>query len=394
VIAALLGADEFGFGTAELLAIGCVMARQCHLNTCPVGIATQNETLRARFTGKPEMVETYFRAVAEEVSELLARIGATSIDQIIGRTDCLRARNQDAHKVVEHLLAAGKMVKKSSGLGGARPNPSRWSMERIGGSAVRLRRFRITTDDRAVGACLSGELARMGNTGEQESLRYEFTGSAGQSFGAFLVQGVDFNLQGEANDYVGKGLCGGTIIISAGPQASTRGDVLAGNTVLYGATSGELYLSGRAGERFAVRNSGALAVVEGVGHHGCEYMTAGIVVVLGPCGPNFGAGMTGGLAYVLKGRTRGFYNQQSLSTGVIQAWEESWLREVITRHWRYTGSPRAAKLLIAGEGLPFVRLQPVQPPCSVQQSWSPFLPNTPRSVTFKDDVANTALATI
>src|SRR5207247_675650 len=213
VLAAILGADEFGFGTASLLAIGCVMARQCHLNTCPVGIATQDEALRARFAGKPEMVISFFRALAHEVREWLSRFGVMP---------------------------------------------------------------------------LSGE--------KHEAA---FRGVAGQSFGAFLVSGITLRLTGEANDYVGKGLSGGTIAVTAGPRASRRGDVLVGNTVLYGATSGQLYVAGRAGERFAVRNSGALAVVEGTGQHACEYMPAGIVLLLVSAGLNLGSGMTGGLAYLL-----------------------------------------------------------------------------------------------
>ena len=184
-------------------------------------------------------------------------------------------------------------------------------------------------------------------------------------------------------------------MISAGARASRRGDVLAGNTVLYGATSGELYLAGKAGERFAVRNSGALAVVEGVGHHACEYMTAGIVVVLGRCGPNFGAGMTGGLAYVLQSEMCStIYSQQSLSPEPLEAFEEGWLRQILLKHWRYSESPRAAKLLIAGEALPFVRLQPIQPPCTVQQAWSAVLKIMPRPVGFHNQAADAIFATI
>ena len=341
------------------------------------------------------MVETYFRALADEVRELLARIGATAIDQIVGQSDRLRPRDHKAQRFIEHLLQPAPDGLQNSGrkTGSPRPKHTDWSIKTFGASAEEPQRFSINTEDRAVGARLSGDLLRCGKHGTTETLQYEFTGTAGQSFGAFLTKGLEFKLHGEANDYIGKGLSGGTIIISAGAQASGRGDVLAGNTVLYGATSGELYLAGRAGERFAVRNSGALAVVEGVGHHACEYMTAGIVVVLGPSGPNFGAGMTGGLAYVLQTRLLDFYNRQSVSAEVLHVWEESWLREILTRHWRQTGSPRAAKLLIAGEGLPFVRVQPLQPPCSIQQSWSGFRSNVRQSVPFQSVAFDPAPAT-
>jgi glutamate synthase (ferredoxin) len=202
----------------------------------------------------------------------------------------------------------------------------------------------------------------------------EFVGTAGQSFGAFLIPGLTLRLSGEANDYVGKGLCGGSIAISAGEDASVRGDVLAGNTVLYGATGGELYVAGRAGERFAVRNSGALAVVEGVGQHACEYMTAGIAVILGPVGNNFSAGMTGGLAYVLPDSIsdRGL-NASSVRLTSIDLQEELWLRRALRRHVLLTGSPRAAKLLASGLPLPLMRVEPLSLPCAVADTWAPVL---------------------
>jgi glutamate synthase domain-containing protein 3 len=205
-------------------------------------------------------------------------------------------------------------------------------------------------------------------------VKYEFVGSAGQTFGGFLVKGLNFRLVGEANDYVGKSLSGGTIAITAGEEASLRGDVLAGNTLLYGATSGELYVAGRVGERFAVRNSGALAVVEGVGQHGCEYMTAGVAVILGAAGMNFGAGMTGGLAYALRDSIGGYgYNQQSVRLAPVEVREEVWLRRVLRKHLRLTGSPRAASLLNADTPLPFLRVEPLALPCSVADTWAPIL---------------------
>ncbi len=216
--------------------------------------------------------------------------------------------------------------------------------------------FHITNSDRAIGAHLSGEVLRRRNGADIAGvIASEFTGTAGQSFGAFLIPGVKFRLLGEANDYVGKGLSGGTLAITAGDEASLRGDVLVGNTVLYGATSGELYVAGRAGERFAVRNSGALAVVEGVGQHGCEYMTAGVVAILGPAGMNLGAGMTGGVAYALRDSLAGHgYNSHSVHVQPLEVREELWLRMLLRRHLRHTGSPRALQLLRSDGPLPSV----------------------------------------
>jgi glutamate synthase domain-containing protein 3 len=205
----------------------------------------------------------------------------------------------------------------------------------------------------------------------------EFSGNAGQSFGAFLISGANFRLNGEANDYVGKGLCGGCISITAQAEASDRGDVLVGNTVLYGATSGELFVAGRAGERFAVRNSGALAVVEGVGQHGCEYMTAGVVLILGPTGRNLGAGMTGGLTYLLPTNADDYFNddhinRDSVRFATLEAQEEQWLRRILHRHLRLTGSPRPAYLLSLSV-LPLLRVEPVAPPCSIEETWASIL---------------------
>jgi glutamate synthase domain-containing protein 3 len=240
--------------------------------------------------------------------------------------------------------------------------------------------FPIQNSDRSVGAYLSGHILRgtsfAGLGGQQQEVK--FSGTAGQSFGAFLIGGLTFRLDGEANDYVGKGLSGGTIAISAGADASRRGDLLVGNTVLYGATSGELYVSGRAGERFAVRNSGTLTVVEGVGHHACEYMTAGVVIILGPTGMNLGSGMTGGLVYVLKDllATDG-YNREFVhcanACGPTAPGEEASLRRALEEHVRQTSSPRAIRLLEAKGPLPFLRLEPVHLPCSLAQTWSPLL---------------------
>jgi glutamate synthase (ferredoxin) len=402
VIAALLGAEEFGFGTAALLAIGCVMARQCHLNTCPAGIATQNETLRARFAGRPEMVEAFFRALAADVRSLLAGIGAASIDELLGAVERLRPRSPEAEQTVASLLQpifnappqfpcprdeAGTVCKQLNRV-----------VDDLESLSTRTYHFAITNEDRAVGAHFSGEVLRrirpsfgrsifVRSSQEMASADCEFVGTAGQSFGAFLISGANFRLTGEANDYVGKGLCGGSVAVSSGAEASQRGDVLVGNTVLYGATSGELFVAGRAGERFAVRNSGALAVVEGVGRHGCEYMTAGVVVILGPAGGNLGAGMTGGVVYLLHADSARMnvhksgietvnviraepncINRDSVRVTTLERQEAQWLRRILHRHVQLTGSPRAAEVL-ACSTLPLVRVEPLSPPCSTEDSW-------------------------
>ncbi len=378
VIAALLGAEEFGFGTAALLAIGCVMARQCHLNTCPVGIATQNEKLRARFAGSPEMVETYFRALAADVRAILAQLGARSIDEIVGAVDFLKARRPErAHSVaalLQPIVDAPPQYPCPHEDSSELHVQLNRTIEELESLSTRSHRFLITNSDRAVGAHFSGEvLRRLGTSAlDMNAVDCEFFGTAGQSFGAFLIPGANFRLNGEANDYVGKGLCGGTITVSAGAEASERGDVLVGNTVLYGATAGELYVAGQAGERFAVRNSGALAVVEGVGQHACEYMTAGIAIILGAAEINLGAGMTGGLAYMLRTAGCDHRNHQSVRFATLQPNEERWLRRVLRRHVQLTSSPRAARLL-SSAALPLLRLEPLQPPCSVEETWAPIL---------------------
>jgi glutamate synthase domain-containing protein 2/glutamate synthase domain-containing protein 3 len=391
IIGALLGAEEFGFGTASLLALGCVMARQCHLNTCPVGIATQDEKLRTRFTGKPEMVETYFRTIAADVRALLSTLGAGSIDDITGQVERLRPQTPQAAKSLAGLLdpiASPRQVAGPSEEEGRmyldlnRTLGSSYDGDDDSLRATRRRRFPITNADRSIGAHLSGEMLRQGLTPAVDApAKYEFVGSAGQTFGGFLVNGLNFRLLGEANDYVGKSLSGGTIAITAGEDASSRGDVLAGNTLLYGATSGELYVAGRVGERFAVRNSGALAVVEGVGQHGCEYMTAGVAVILGPAGMNLGAGMTGGLAYLLRDSIGGYgYNQHSVRLSPIEVREEVWLRRVLRKHVRLTGSPQAAALLNAQAPLPFLRVEPLVLPCTIAETWAPILTRFRRPV--------------
>jgi glutamate synthase domain-containing protein 2/glutamate synthase domain-containing protein 1/glutamate synthase domain-containing protein 3 len=381
IVAALLGADEFGFGTAALIAIGCIMARQCHLNTCPVGIATQNEELRARFEGKPEMVMSYFHGVAEEVREQLAQLGERSLADIVGQAERLQPKNSRAALSLGGFL--GPSPESQEGV----PSPAscEWTLDNmliahLDSTSAIPAVFPIQNSDRSVGAYLTGHILRRSSFAglDDQQQEVKFSGTAGQSFGAFLIGGLTFRLDGEANDYVGKGLSGGTIAISAGADASRRGDLLVGNTVLYGATSGELYVSGRAGERFAVRNSGALTVVEGVGHHACEYMTAGVVIILGPTGMNLGSGMTGGLVYVSEDLlATGGYNREFVhcanACGPTAPGEEASLRRALEEHVRQTSSPRAMRLLEAKGPLPLLRLEPVHLPCSLAQTWSPLL---------------------
>jgi glutamate synthase domain-containing protein 2/glutamate synthase domain-containing protein 1/glutamate synthase domain-containing protein 3 len=371
VVAAMLGADEFGFGTAALIALGCDMARQCHLDTCPTGIATQREDLRRKFTGKPEQVVTFLRFIAEEVREILAALGFRRLDDVIGRADLLQVSTEAAGARaetvsalnLEPLLASGPQgtprrytfVGRVTPVAESKPldettllNDALPLLER--GYHVLLHE-QIRNSDRTVGARLAGEIARRwGNGGlPSGSITCHFTGSAGQSFGAFCVPGLRLILAGDANDYVAKGMTGGQIMVMP-PHHHFKAEeqIIVGNTVLYGATGGLLLARGRAGERFAVRNSGAVAVVEGVGDHGCEYMTGGVVVVLGPTGRNFGAGMSGGIAYVYdrEGCLPGLLNPQMVRLERVESENEAAdLEALIRHHAQLTGSDHAASLL-------------------------------------------------
>jgi glutamate synthase (ferredoxin) len=368
LIGAILGADEFGFGTAALVAIGCVMARQCHLNTCPVGIATQDETLRTRFNGKPEMVAAYFRSLAGEVRNGLAELGVRSLTELRGWYDRLETRSGlDALLVIPVSKSTRILPQQMSILNAGVPESDLLLEQprmQACGSAI------IHNFHRSIGAHLSGERLRERlQHGELQECTREFSGSAGQSFGAFLAPNLTLKLRGEANDYVGKGLSGGTIVIRAGHNASKRGDVLVGNTVLYGATSGQLYVAGQAGERFAVRNSGATAVIEGLGQHGCEYMTGGIVTVLGPVGLNFGSGMTGGLAYIPRSEADHVLNPEFVQAHELEEAEEQDLRRLLETHFALTDSPIALRFLAMRSSLPFVRIQPIHFQGTVSSAW-------------------------
>jgi glutamate synthase domain-containing protein 2/glutamate synthase domain-containing protein 1/glutamate synthase domain-containing protein 3 len=358
MVAALLGADEFGFGSAALVAAGCVMARQCHLDTCPAGIATQREDLRARFKGRPEDVIRFFTAVAEEVREILSWLGARRLQDVIGRVDLLRARpceGKAATLDLRRLLAPPpggplrfeEARRQPSAIDDVEEGVLRHLRDTPQGPIPLTMTVGVTNASRSFGARIAGELTRRhpGRRLPPGTLRLKCRGAAGQSFGAFLVDGLRLDLQGEANDYVGKGLSGGEIVVHRPGDDGTS--VLAGNTCLYGATGGRLFVAGRAGERFAVRNSGAVAVVEGVGDHGCEYMTAGAVVVLGPVGRNFGAGMSGGRAFVVDalGGLVAQVNPELVDVDALDREEEAWLREALVRHRHATGSAAAARLL-------------------------------------------------
>jgi glutamate synthase (NADPH/NADH) large chain len=367
VIAALLGAEEFGFATAPLVVMGCVMMRVCHLDTCPVGVATQNPVLRERFTGKPEFVENFFTFLAEEVREHLAALGFRSIAEAVGHAEVLDTSAAVRHWKVEGLdlapvlhvpeLPEGASRRQTQtqdhGLGKALDNElialAADALER--GEPVRAQ-VGIRNVNRTVGTMLGSEVSRrFGADGlAEDTIDITFTGSAGQSFGAFLPRGITLRLEGDSNDYVGKGLSGGRVIVRPDRKAvfAAEENVIAGNVIGYGATSGEIFVRGIVGERFCVRNSGALAVVEGVGDHGCEYMTGGRVVVLGPTGRNFAAGMSGGVAYLLDAVT-GRINTEMVDLLPVDDDDVALLRDLLTRHHEETDSPVAAAVL-AGDG--------------------------------------------
>nr|MBA2391109.1 alpha-hydroxy-acid oxidizing protein [Geodermatophilaceae bacterium] len=367
IVAALLGADEFSFGTAALVAEGCLMARACHKNTCPVGIATQRPELRAKFDATPEQVMAFFTFVAHNVRELLAQLGARSLDEIIGETGLLRA--VAASDVTEGWLDLQPLLRQAAHSGLRRHNrayhraPGEATLNdklarqvrddlKQGGRAHRS--YAINNRDRAVGAGLAAAL--VANSGSSalpsNTVQLLFRGYAGQSFGAFAIAGATLILEGIANDYVGKGLAGAVLVVKAPPGAYQKRELpVLGNVALYGATSGTLFAAGGAGERFAVRNSGASAVVEGVGMHGCEYMTGGTVVILGPTGRNFAAGMTGGRAFVFdpQARLSSNLNREYVDLFPLSDQDASELRALLTAHVRHTGSKRARGLLATWE---------------------------------------------
>ncbi|HUC04940.1 MAG TPA: glutamate synthase large subunit, partial [Acidimicrobiales bacterium] len=381
VIGALLGAEEYGFATAPLVVSGCIMMRVCHLDTCPVGIATQQPELRARFSGKPEFVETFFEYIAQEVREHLAALGLRSLDEAVGRVDLL-----DTADAVEHWKAAGldlsgilAMPDVPEGTSLRQMRPQDHGLEKAldhqfmdecapaveHGTPVAVT-VPISNVDRTVGTLLGSQISkRHGAKGlAEDTITLTFLGSAGQSFGAFVPRGVTMRLYGDANDYFGKGLSGGRLVVRPpeGSPFAAEEQIIAGNVILYGATAGETFIRGQVGERFCVRNSGAVAVVEGVGDHGCEYMTGGVVVVLGPTGRNFAAGMSGGVAYVYDPeRTFGQrVNLDMVDVEPLEPEDVARVRALVEKHQAETGSAVAARLLANWDvdSLEFVKVMP------------------------------------
>jgi glutamate synthase (NADPH/NADH) large chain/glutamate synthase (ferredoxin) len=369
VVAALLGAEAYGFGTATVVALGCAMARHCHLNTCPTGIATQRPDLRRKFRGTPEQIVAYFTLIAEDVRRILAALGQRRLDDIVGRVELLervdhpetpRARLLDLSLLLESSAVAEPERRRRTALRNDRPGVVSLDAQILEALAPALDRgaafagsYRIGNHHLTVGARIAGHIARRsGSAGAPAPVRLRFTGSAGQSFGAFALPRMQLRLEGEANDHVGKGLCGGDIVIrpfrTAAYADGGKPHVILGNTALYGATSGRLFAAGSAGDRFAVRNSGAVAVIEGAGDHCCEYMTGGVVVVLGPVGRNLGAGMSNGVAYVLdEGEVplAARCNPDMVVVSDLEAADERRLLMLIRQHYQKTGSRRARAIL-------------------------------------------------
>ena len=378
-IAAILGAEEFGFCTAVLVVTGCVMLRHCHLNNCSVGVATQDELLSNRFAGKPEYVVNYMRFVAEELREIMAELGVRKLDDLVGRTELLevnkaiipwKAQGIDYSKILwkPERAKTGKIAQDhgiDKVLDKKLIEVCRPALEKA--EPVKAE-FTIRNSDRTVGAMLSGAICQ--KYGEAalppDTVQIKFNGVAGQSFGAWLVKGVTFEIEGLANDYVGKGISGGRIIIYPDHQTTylPENNIVIGNTAFYGAIEGEAFIRGIAGERFCIRNSGLYAVVEGVGDHGCEYMTGGRVIVLGSTGRNFAAGMSGGIAYVYDkdGSFKDKCNQEMVLLEDLQIEDEKVVRDLLQKHYQYTGSPIAARIFdeFHNEKRKFVKVMPIE----------------------------------
>ncbi|HSY20976.1 MAG TPA: glutamate synthase-related protein, partial [Polyangiaceae bacterium] len=381
--AALLGADEFGFATAPLVASGCIMMRKCHLNTCPVGVATQDPVLRARFQGTPEHVINFFFFVAEELRTIMASLGFATLSEMVGHSECVipretshpKARLLDFRELLTPVNPEDSFLPKETMdapagedlLSQARPTDEAL----LEGTRLSLKygepttmQIQLCNADRAFGARLAGELARKyGAEGLREgTIVIEATGTAGQSFGAFATRGMLLVLEGDANDYVGKSLSGGVLAVRPPARSSFKAheNVIIGNTCLYGATTGKAFFAGRAGERFAVRNSGAVSVVEGVGDHGCEYMTGGTVVVLGPTGRNFAAGMSGGLAFVLDDERMlaGRVSKAMVDLEPLTPEDEELVQRLVKEHEEHTRSARARYVLSTWSKRRFVKVMP------------------------------------
>ncbi|MEO0874210.1 MAG: glutamate synthase-related protein, partial [Bacteroidota bacterium] len=365
-IATLLGAEEWGVATAALVVEGCIMMRKCHVNTCPVGIATQNPDLRKRFTGKPEHVINFFRFLAEDLREIMAELGFRTVNEMVGHVDRLKVNQQVAYWKYRELdlrpllykepvgdeVGQYKRIPQDHGIDDildreliAHAQPALTAAQKVTST------FPIKNTDRAVGTMLSYEISKawMGEGLPDASIQYRFRGSAGQSFGAFGAAGIEFTLEGEANDYFGKGLSGGRLIVvpDRGATFDPSTNIIIGNVAFYGATDGESYIKGMAGERFAVRNSGVKTVVEGIGDHGCEYMTGGLVVVLGKTGKNFAAGMSGGMAYIhdADGDFNERLNTEMVALEPLNEDDQQLLRQMLRNHFAYTSSKLALSML-------------------------------------------------
>jgi glutamate synthase (NADPH) large chain len=366
-IACLLGAEEFGFATAPLVASGCIMMRACHLNTCPVGIATQNPELRKKFKGQPEHVVNFMYFIAQELREIMAQLGFKTIDEMVGQVQKL-----DRKKVLDHYKSAGIDLSPILHQVNVIPGTKLYNttkqehhiedsiefdiIEKAHPALYRKEKmsldFPIKNTDRAVGAIISNEISKKyGAAGMPDNtLKLNFTGAAGQSFGAFATKGLTMTVYGNTNDYLGKGLSGAKLVVKVPVEATIvpHENVITGNVTLYGATSGEAYINGKAGERFCVRNSGATAVVEGIGDHGCEYMTGGTAVILGDVGRNFGAGMSGGIAYVYDPNKtfKSICKEEGLNLLAVNDHEDiQHLKTLIENHYHATQSPRAQEIL-------------------------------------------------
>ncbi len=366
-IATLLGAEEWGISTAALVVEGCIMMRKCHTNTCPVGVATQNSELRKLFTGKPEHVVNFFNFLAEDLREIMASLGFRTVNEMVGHSEILRMRHDVNHWKLEDIDLNAVLYQEHvpEHVGIYKQIEQEHELEEVldhqllekaqpaikEGKKVK-HEFAIRNINRAVGAILSNEISKVhkGDGLAEDSIHYKFTGSAGQSFGAFLAKGVHFEVEGESNDYFGKGLSGGFITIYPSKKSSIKADnnIIIGNVAFYGATSGSSFINGMAGERFCVRNSGVTTVVEGVGDHACEYMTGGRVVVLGETGQNFAAGMSGGIAYVFDEESifESRCNKAMVSLeDVVDKKEEEYLKGLIEKHLELTNSIKAKKVL-------------------------------------------------
>uniref|UniRef100_UPI003340D3FD GltB/FmdC/FwdC-like GXGXG domain-containing protein n=1 Tax=Pseudopedobacter sp. TaxID=1936787 RepID=UPI003340D3FD len=365
-VAALLGAEEWGVATAALVAGGCIMMRKCHLNTCPVGVATQDPELRKLFSGKPEHIVNLFKFIAQELREIMAELGFKTVNEMVGKAQFLKrkegitqwkAKKVDLSAILHPVsMPKGMTLYNSEKQDHGIDNVLDWQLIKNAEEALKSKTpvfgtFKVKNTDRTIGTMLSNEIAKLyGSVGlPDNTINYKFVGSAGQSFGAFVSKGVSFELEGEANDYVGKGLSGGQIAVYPSKESKFKAEenMIVGNVVLYGATSGELFVRGMAGERFAVRNSGATAVVEGIGDHGCEYMTGGRTLIIGKTGRNFAAGMSGGIAWVYD-EDRSFaskYNPEMVDLDPLTKQDKEDIKKLLQKHHQLTGSTVAQKLL-------------------------------------------------